>query len=149
LRDDDTGLFNEVYFLTRLEEEIKRSERYLRDVSVVLLQFNYEFAPGSVEEKELVRAVARVLRRKSRASDILARTDSNCFVVLLPETRLEDASVAGERLREQVRDYLSGLGSDFDTVEVVQGIASYPEHGEDGDVIMQEAIQSVMRESEF
>ncbi len=146
LRDNVTGVFNSLYFMTRLEEEVKRSERYLRDVTVVLLHINSQFEPESAGESELMRAVARVLRRNSRASDILARIENGKFAILVPETRAQDAVFAAERLRMQVMEYLSGLGDLYAEVDIEIGTGSYPEQGDDGEVVFQEAIESLMRE---
>jgi diguanylate cyclase (GGDEF)-like protein len=146
LRDPVTGVFNSLYFMTRLEEEVKRSERYLRDVTVVLFHVDSQFAQDSTEEAELLRAVARVLRRNSRASDILARVDYGKFAVLVPETRSEDAFTAARRLKEQVSEYLSGMGGVYTEVGIEIGMASYPESGDEGETIFQEAVESLMRE---
>lgn len=146
LRDQLTGVFNNLYFLTRLEEEVKRSERYLRDVTVVLFHVDSVFDPESAEEMELMRAVARVLRRNSRASDILARVDHWKFAVLMPETRSEDADMAAKRLRGQLVEYLAGIGERYAEVNVEIGVAAYPEHGDEGSVLMDEASESIRRE---
>jgi diguanylate cyclase (GGDEF)-like protein len=146
LRDELTGVFNSLYFMTRLEEEVKRSERYMRDVTVVLLHVNPPFESGSESERELMRAIARVLRRNSRASDILARVEQEKFAILMPETRAEDAGYAAERFRRQVVEYLSEIGDDFADVNIEIGLASYPEHGDEGVILMQEAVESIMRE---
>ncbi|MFH1149644.1 MAG: GGDEF domain-containing protein [Actinomycetota bacterium] len=146
LRDPLTGVFNSLYFQTRLEEEVKRSERYLRDVTVMLMHVDSVFDPGSEEEAELMRAVARVLRRNSRASDILARLEANQFAVLMPETRSEHAEQAAERLKSQVAEYLPGMGEGFTEISIEVGLAAYPEHGEDGAVLLQEASESITRE---
>jgi len=146
LRDDLTGVFNSLYFMTRLDEEVKRSERYLRDVTVVLFHVDSVFEPASDEDKELMRAVARVLRRNSRASDILARVQPTKFSVLMPETRTADASRASERLKTQVLEYLAGMGDHYVDVNIEIGLASYPRDGDEGSILMQEATESILRE---
>lgn len=147
LRDATTGVFNSSYFLTRLEEEVRRSERYLRDITVVLFHVDYGFDVGSAEEMEILRAVARVLRRNSRASDILARVEHSKFAMLLPETRSEDAAMAAQRLKAQVIEYLAEMGESYAEVGVEMGVAAYPEHGEEGYVLLQEAEESIRREA--
>jgi len=147
LRDPLTGVFNNLYFMTRLEEEVKRSERYLRDVTVVLFHIDSGFDLGSAEDNELMRAIARVLRRNSRASDILARVEEAKFAILMPETRSEDADRASHRLRDQLGEYIQELGDSFTEVNVEVGLASYPEHGDDSAVLLEEAEESLRREA--
>lgn len=147
LRDDLTGVFNELYFMTRLDEEILRSERYMRDVTVVLLHIDYMFEPGSEDEAELMRAAARVLRRNSRASDILARVEHQRFAVLMPETRSEDAVHAAERFKDKLQEYLNELGGEYASVSIETGMAAYPEHGEDSVILLEQAEDSIRREA--
>lgn len=141
LRDRATGVFNDVYFLTRLEEEIKRSERYLRDVAVILFEVDSE----TKDDEELAQAVARVLRRNSRASDILARVEAGKFAMILPETRPGDAWVAAERLKKQLADYLEGIQMGRPGLRV--GLASYPKNGDEGSVLLEEAAENLRREA--
>lgn len=145
LRDQATGVFNSMYFMTRLEEEVRRSERYMREVTVALFEIRSKFPEDSPEEMELMRAVARVLRRNSRGSDFLARVEHGKFGMLLPETRADDAVRATRRLKSQVTEYLASIGERYEEVSVGMGLASYPEHGEEGNVLMQEATESIMR----
>jgi diguanylate cyclase (GGDEF)-like protein len=146
MRDDLTGAFNSMYFMTRLEEEIKRSERYLRDVTLVLFHVDSTFEPGTIADAELMRAIARVLRRNSRASDVLARIESNKFAMLVPETRAEDASSAAERLKDQVLEYLEVMGEPYAGVNMKTGTASYPAHGDDPEDLIREASDNLLRE---
>jgi len=104
------------------------------------------FEPESTEDNELMKAVARVLRRNSRASDILARVEYDKFSVLMPETRTQDADAASQRFRTQVLEYLAGMGEHYADVNIELGIASYPEQGEEGAVLLQEATESILRE---
>lgn len=147
LRDQATGVFNSMYFMTRLEEEVKRSERYMRDVTVALFEIRSGFPGGSPEEAEMMRAVARVLRRNSRGSDILALVERGKFGMLLPETRADDAEMAARRLKSQVTEYLASIGGRYEGVTVGMGLASYPEQGEEGNVLLQEANESIVREA--
>jgi diguanylate cyclase (GGDEF)-like protein len=145
LRDEVTGIFGNDYFMTRLEEELKRAERYLRKLTVVIFRMKYDFAGGSHEENEMMRAVARVLRRNSRASDILGRISKAEFAMMLPETPYAEGEKAGERLKNLLLEYLVGMGSDYAGVGISLGIAAYPEHGDEAEVLMEETAQSILR----
>ena len=145
LRDEVTGIFGESYFLTRLEEEVKRSERYLRNLTVVLFRVKYSFSEGSQEEIELLRGVARVLRRNSRASDILGRINRVEFAMMLSESSYAEAEKAAERFKNLLLEYLVGMGAEYAGVGIDLGFAAYPEHGKEAEALMEEAAASVLR----
>lgn len=147
LRDPVTGVFNREYFMTRIEEEIKRSERYLHDMTVMLVDVRSDLSPESEEGAELMRAVARVLRRNSRASDVLARVEPLRFAMLVPETGSEPSTVAAGRLERQVAYYLADMGEPFGGAVVQTGTASYPEHALDGEALFNEALENLREET--
>jgi hypothetical protein len=96
--DPLTGLYNEDYFLKRLEEELLRAKRYRRNLSVLLMEIDkfsklIEFY-GLEEEGRLLNFLAQALRRKLRRVDILAKLSKpEQFAIILPETFLSGAMV--------------------------------------------------------
>ncbi len=100
--DDLTHLTNRRYFYVRLEEELKRAQRYGHPVSLLFLdvddlkQVNDRY--GHLQGDELLRHVGSTLTAVLRASDVAARFGGDEFVILLPETGREEASRAAERL---------------------------------------------------
>jgi diguanylate cyclase (GGDEF)-like protein len=106
--DGLTGLYNHRHLQERLQQEIVRTERYKRPLSVImgdLDQFKgFNDAFGHPRGDELLIEVARTLRKLSRASDILARYGGEEFTLVLPETSAEDARVLAERVRQCVAD---------------------------------------------
>jgi len=147
LRDPLTGVFNIHYFKTRLDEEVRRSERYFRDVSLVLFELGSKKDNDSEKQAELLRAFVRVMRRNARASDIPARVDSSKFGIIATETKTDGAEIAAGRLRAKVLDYFSALGGEYAQARVGVGIASYPDNGYDSDALLKEAGESIKREA--
>lgn len=147
LRDPATGVFSRAYFMARLEEEVRRSERYLHDVTVMLVDVRSTEPMEPEGGAELMRAVARVLRRNSRASDVLARVEHGRFAMLVPETGSKDTAVAAGRMKEQVSAYLAEMGEPYDGVGVETGIASYPEHAREGEALFNEAMENLREET--
>jgi two-component system cell cycle response regulator len=107
-RDEITGLYNRRYFMEALERERSRAERHGKALSLCMMDpdlFN------NVNDKlwhrvgDLVLAdVGRIIREWSRKSDLPCRYGSEAFAVILPETDLEGARVACERLRRMVAE---------------------------------------------
>jgi len=101
-----TGLMNRRAFDQRLEEEFNRAVRYKSMLSLVLIDidrfksYNDDF--GHLAGDEILRSLARVLMKNSRASDFVARIGGEEFAVILPNTGTESAGVMAERFRRAV-----------------------------------------------
>ena len=54
---------------------------------------------------EVLRILAEIARKEMRYSDVLARFGGEEFIVLLPNTRLEDASIIAERLCKKIEQH--------------------------------------------
>jgi len=117
--DEMTGLLNFRCFRERLDEEILRARRYKRELSLLLIDLDdfkrINDTHGHRRGDEILCAVARLivgnLRKvdrpsiaKSMEEEIPARYGGDEFLVLLPETNLQGASVAAERLVRLVRE---------------------------------------------
>jgi diguanylate cyclase (GGDEF)-like protein len=72
----------------------------------------------------VLRQVAEIISKLCRASDVVARTGGEEFLLILPETGLEDARVLAERVREAIGH--RPLLVDFQRIEVTVslGVAS-------------------------
>jgi len=141
LTDELTGLYNRRYLEVRLEEELNRARRYSRPFSLLFLDLD-DFK--SVNERyghpagdRLLAEFGQVLRDNARAMDVVFRYGGEEFLLLLPETGLEDALEVGHRLQRQVgrRPFLEGCLS----ITFSGGIASFPADGTDGKRLVERA----------
>ncbi|MBN1288066.1 MAG: diguanylate cyclase [Actinobacteria bacterium] len=143
LRDADTGVYNSRYFHNRLEEELARSSRHMRLVTIAVFSVNTGFESDSGPYNEVVRAVARALRRNTRTSDVIARLDHEIFSIMLPGTKVEDASTVSVRLKGKVHEYLEELGEEYAKTSIGYGVANYPEVAEESSELIRMAIQKI------
>ena len=101
--DHLTALWNRRAFLEQLDIELERAVRDARPMSVLILDvdhfkpYNDEF--GHLAGDEVLRSMARVLRKQARRSDFLARIGGEEFGVLLHAADREGAVRMGERFR--------------------------------------------------
>lgn len=106
ITDGLTGLYDHKYFMLRLEEEVERSKRYLRPLSLLMIDIDhfkdYNDAFGHPAGDEVLMRLAEVFARFSRKVDVVARYGGEEFVIVLPETNREGARVLAERLRKHV-----------------------------------------------
>jgi PleD family two-component response regulator len=82
--DEATGLFDQRGVVTRLEEEMSRSSRYDRPLTIAVLK------PG-MPPLEKTAACAAIVRNELRAPDVLGHLGNGVLVVVLPETPIEPA----------------------------------------------------------
>jgi two-component system sensor histidine kinase ChiS len=89
--DPTTGLFDQLGVVTRLEEEMSRSNRYDRPLTIAVLK-------PTIPPKERTAACAAIVRNELRTPDVLGHLGNGVLVVVLPETPLEPARGLTSRL---------------------------------------------------
>ena len=130
--DSLTGLYNRRFFQSRLAVEIERAKRYGRVLSLVMLDVDnfkeINDRRGHQFGDHVLAEVGKILMANVRASDIVCRYGGEEFAVLLPETPLEQASRAAEKLRTCLKESFQA-GRDPVALTVSLGVASYPSPG--------------------
>lgn len=107
--DGLTGLYNERYLNNRLADEVDRAFRYKRLFSILISNvdrfrlFNRRY--GTEAGNRVLREIAIIYRRNTRASNPLCRGGGSTFVLLMPETTRDSAKMAAEKLRRLVEGY--------------------------------------------
>ena len=130
ITDGLTGLKTRRFFLEAMQSEWKRASRSGRPFSVVLIDLD-KFKDvndnlGHLEGDLVLARVGRLLEQKSRQSNVVARYGGDEFVILMPETGVEQAQIMAERLRVWIAtDPMLGER----TISGSFGVASYPVHG--------------------
>ncbi|MFH1062468.1 MAG: diguanylate cyclase [Candidatus Omnitrophota bacterium] len=93
--DNVSKVFNQNYFLTRLREEIARSKRYARPISLLFIAVEDAQSSADIEaERLLLKAIGLLLKTKVRNVDVLGRYSNKMFAVILPETGLSQEKQA-------------------------------------------------------
>lgn len=106
VRDPLTGLYNRLAYDERVMQEFARWRRYEKPMVLMMIDVDHfknvnDTYGHKAGDKALV-LIADQLRNHLRESDFLARFGGEEFVVLMPETDLESAVVAAEKLRAAV-----------------------------------------------
>src|SRR5271165_4549831 len=130
ITDGLTGIKTRRFFWEALSSEWKRASRSGRPFSVVLIDLDkfkeVNDTLGHLEGDLVLARVGRLLEQKCRQSNVVARYGGDEFIILMPETGVEQAQVLSERLR-------LWLATD-PTLEEHHitgsfGVASFPVHG--------------------
>lgn len=104
LHDPVTGLLNRRGLMVAVEPQVSRSRRYSSPLSVVVMDIH-----GARAESDFLLRVSRVLKDQLRWADIIGVGDDGSFIMVLPETRRDDALVATEKLNERLaREFDAG-----------------------------------------
>lgn len=105
--DGLTRLFNRFKFEEDLDRAIDRWNRYGRPFSLVMIDAdNFKSindTHGHMTGDRVLQCLADILRREVRVSDLAARWGGEEFVVILPETRLDEAMSFVARLRKTIK----------------------------------------------
>jgi len=103
--DKLTGLYNRSAIEKKLAEDIKRSIRYGREISVVIFEIDDFSETPSDWKNEILKSVADIMLAEIREVDYAGRFDKMRFIVVMPETDKERCLLAAERIRNTVKNF--------------------------------------------
>lgn len=101
--DELTGLFNRRYLNRIMQEELSRCLRYGTDLSVCLLDVDHfkrinDYFGHQVGDDVLV-SLANLLETNIRDTDIVGRFGGEEFVMIMPNTSLDEALLVADKIR--------------------------------------------------
>jgi diguanylate cyclase (GGDEF)-like protein len=130
--DGLTGLYNHRFFQESLSGELLRSQRFNYPVSLLMIdvdhfkQYNdkHSHPKGDIVLKE----IAKILKKSTRAYDIPSRYGGEELAVILPYTAQQQALIVAERIRKNVYKYpFPGAGNnEHATITVSICISTFP-----------------------
>ncbi len=130
ITDGLTGIKTRRFFWEALSSEWKRASRSGRPFSVVLVDLDkfkeVNDSLGHLEGDLVLARVGRLLEQKCRQSNVVARYGGDEFIILMPETGIEQAQVLAERLRLWVA---TDAMLEEHHITGSFGVASFPVHG--------------------
>jgi len=148
--DDLTKLYNSRYLNVVLDRELKRSERYRNFFSVLFMDLDFfkrvNDAHGHLVGTRALVEAGVVLRACVRETDTVVRYGGDEFVVLLVETRAEEAMLVAERMRKMIEEKQFGQEMGLDIrLTISIGIAAFPEHATTKQHLLNLADQAMYR----
>ncbi len=137
--DGLTQVYNHSYFLEHLGIEIKRTQRQVGNVALIMLDLDnfkkYNDSNGHLLGDEVLKRVGRTLRATVRETDIVARYGGEEFVIVAPGSDREQALVLAERVRSNIAMTCPA------TVSV--GVAAYPDDADAVECLIQRADEAL------
>jgi len=127
-----TGMYIRRYFMSRLQDELIRSERYNKAFSIAMVDIdkfkNVNDTYGHTAGDQVLKTAGNFFKTSTRQMDIVARYGGEEFVILFPETDKEAAYVLAERLR---KGFSQIKLDNLPRLTISLGISTYPEDGKD------------------
>ncbi|MGE0268444.1 MAG: diguanylate cyclase [Candidatus Omnitrophota bacterium] len=107
--DPITQIYNYRLFSQSLDREISRFKREKNDLAIFMMDLDsfksYNDTYGHIEGDELLKNLGKILKENLRESDIVCRYAGDEFCVVLPNTNIEGAQKAAEKVVKGVREF--------------------------------------------
>ena len=126
ITDELTGIRNRRYIVERLEEEFQRSKRTGRPLSLIMLDIDHfkriNDVHGHLFGDVVLRVVSVRMKDALRKHDLIGRVGGEEFLIICPESSLEDTVVVAERIRKIIHREAIGDGIREATVALSAGV---------------------------
>jgi len=146
--DQLTGLYNRRRLMEVLASEIQRSKRHEHAFSLLMMDVDhfkkFNDSLGHLAGDRVLAGVAEVLGEATRDIDTASRYGGEEFVVVLPETDLDEAVEVAERIRSS----LAARIFEGRRVTLSVGAAEFPRHGDDVQPLIAAADAALYRAKE-
>ena len=108
LKDKLTGAYSKRYFEKMLQEEIARSVRQRRDLSLMMLDLDHfkhvNDTHGHVFGDKVLSSTSEIIRKSLRPSDYFIRYGGEEFAVMMSNANIKNVMEAAERIRNAVEN---------------------------------------------
>jgi diguanylate cyclase (GGDEF)-like protein len=147
ITDSLTGISSRRYSLTRLNEEIARSQKFNYHFACLMIDVDnfkdYNDRYGHLVGDAILKEASRTIRESIRQIDSLGRYGGEEFLVTLTETDQKEAYLAAERIRQAIQDKLVKVYDEDLKIAVSIGVSVYPEDGQETQALIDKADQAL------
>jgi two-component system cell cycle response regulator len=128
IHDPLTGCFNRRHFLILTSQELDRSLRYKRPLSLLMLDIDhfkdFNDSYGHPIGDQILCALVDICQSQMRNVDIVGRYGGEEFLILVPETSIEGARKMAERLRTKIEKTKVDTPAGILSLTISVGVAS-------------------------
>jgi diguanylate cyclase (GGDEF)-like protein len=145
--DPLTGVYNRRQLFKIGEQELQRSQRHNRPLSILMLDIDHfkkinDLYGHSVGDQALIFLTETIIK-SLRTSDFFGRFGGEEFVVILPETTLTEALDIAERLRRHIAEISFLSSGQFISLTVSIGVANFETSSANFDYLLHKADQAL------
>jgi diguanylate cyclase (GGDEF)-like protein len=127
--DKALQIYNKHYFLTKLDEEINRCQRYHTELSLLLFDVDHfkkvNDTYGHLAGDAVLVQLAELVKQRIRTTDILCRYGGEEFTIIMPHINQQQAYIVAEHIRSLVAKMLVHHADLTIPVTISIGISSY------------------------
>lgn len=149
ITDYKTGLYNDRYIFRRLQEEFQRADRHQTTLSIIMIDLDgfkeLNDSQGHPFADFVLQAFAKQLSSLIRKIDIPGRYGGDEFLILLPNTGLDEAAQIASRIRTFLESYTFEKNDQRTHLTLSQGINTYSGDGRSScDALLKGADRAVL-----
>jgi diguanylate cyclase (GGDEF)-like protein/PAS domain S-box-containing protein len=149
ITDELTGLNNRRHFFALGETEFSRALRFDRPLSAIMIDVDHfklvNDTYGHLTGDIVLREIATRCLKNIRTIDIIGRYGGEEFAVILPETKLEDATCLAERLRVCMDNESVLIDSNHLHITLSLGVATLTSHNPDLGMLLNQADEALLQ----
>lgn len=143
IKDALTGLYNEEFIRSRLQEEIKRAIAYQRPCAFILLAVNefhkFHQKYGSLFAESALKKIASLIKDSVTEIERVARFGDDEFAVVLPEKNKRQAQETAENIRKRIEFTFSEEYDPDKRLTVSASVSENPLDGIDAEELVNKA----------
>lgn len=98
-----TNLYNNHYIHKKLDEEIERIKRYPSPLTIIMIDIDgfsrVNEKHGQTFGDDVLSIIGNILYKSCRTTDIIGRYSGEEFIIILPNTDLDEAIIIAERIK--------------------------------------------------
>lgn len=155
VKDDLIGINNRRHFQHMLQMEWKRSMRFNRSLSLIMIDADhfksYNDTFGHLQGDKVLKQIGKLLMRNLREVDTVARFGGEEFVLLLPDTDKRGAIAVAEKVRALVEAcrFFDDNKNETARMSISAGVATYPDDVSEMDDLIDRADIALYKAKEL
>ncbi|WP_237154195.1 PleD family two-component system response regulator [Oryzibacter oryziterrae] len=151
ITDSLTNLYNRRYLDGHLKAVVAQSQERRADLSLLIIDIDHfkriNDTHGHDAGDDILREFAARIRKNLRGIDLACRYGGEEFVVVMPDTDYDLASLVAERLRQKIarEPFAIAGGSQFVDVTISIGLSRLNESGDSVEALLKRADTALYR----
>jgi len=146
--DGLTELYNHRYFQDALRKQIDMSRRYEHEFSLIILDIDFfkkfNDTYGHQVGDSVLRTVAHVLKKNTRATDYVCRYGGEEMSIILPQTAKEEAIINAQRICDAVAHTPLKVNNTTEVnITISLGVSTFPYDGDSPQKIIEKADKAL------